>query len=300
MELDAALDRFCEAADDRLLGIEAIHAAVDDGPQVERRRTADIRRDVFSVSKTVTSLAIGMLVGEGALALDDSALTHLPELADTASPGSDAITIGHLLKMTAGNNYRWADADADHPDDPARDFYATPLVGEPGSSYQYAGANSYILGRVVHAISGYDLRDFLVPRLFTPLDIRNPQWLRCPLGFPLGAIGLHLRTSEITRIAQLLLHDGVHNGRRLVSGEYVARMTTDTTDTGRAEPDNRTYGLHVWRCARDNASRMDGIYGQFGIMLPEHGACVSVTAHYQDPTTNILDCVWEHVVPALA
>ncbi len=77
-------------------------------------------------------------------------------------------------------------------------------------------------------------------------------------------------------------------------------MTTDATDTARAEPDNRTYGLHVWRCARDGAWRMDGIYGQFGIMLPAHRATVSITAHYQGPTTQILDCVWEHIVPALA
>jgi hypothetical protein len=61
-------------------------------------------------------------------------------------------------------------------------------------------AEVYVLGRVVHAISGLDLRDFLLPRLFSPRGIRNPQWLRCPLGFPLGAIGLQLRSSEITRI----------------------------------------------------------------------------------------------------
>jgi CubicO group peptidase (beta-lactamase class C family) len=67
---------------------------------------------VFSVSKTVTSLAVGML---------------------------------------------------DHPGDPARDFLAAPLVAEPGSAYHYAGGNTYVLGRVVHAISGLDLRDFLVP-----------------------------------------------------------------------------------------------------------------------------------------
>ena len=201
--------------------------------------------------------------------------------------------------MTAGNGYRWADEDADHPGDPARDFLATPLVAEPGSAYHYAGGNTYVLGRVVHAISGLDLRDFLMPRLFGPLGIRNPQWLRCPLGFPLGAIGLQLRTSEITRIAQLLLHEGTWGRHRLVPGEYIARMTADTTDTGRAEPDNRTYGLHVWLCARDGAWRMDGIYGQFGIVLPRHDACVSVMAHYLGPTTRILDCVWEHIVPAL-
>jgi len=74
----------------------------------------------------------------------------------------------------------------------------------------------------------------------------------------------------------------------------------EKTNTGRAEPDNRTYGLHVWRCARDGAWRMDGIYGQFGIVLPGHRACVSVMAHYLGPTTHILDCVWEHIVPALA
>jgi CubicO group peptidase (beta-lactamase class C family) len=252
------------------------------------------------VSKTVTSLAVGMLESDGALSLDDPVLAHLPELADTAATGSEKITVGHLLRMTAGNGYRWADDDADHPGDPARDFLATPLVAEPGSTYHYAGGNAYVLGRVVHSISGLDLRDFLVPRLFDPLGIRNPQWLRCPLGFPLGAIGLQLRTSEITRITQLLLHDGTYDRRRLVPADYIARMTTDTTATGRAEPDNRTYGLHVWLCARDGAWRMDGIYGQFGIVLPEHRACVSVTAHYLGPTTQILDCVWEHLVPALA
>jgi len=300
MGLDPALDRFREAADARRLGIDSIQVVVDDGPHGERRRIDDIRRDVYSVSKTVTSLAIGMLESDGALSLDDPVLTHLPGLADTAAAGTEKMTVRHLLSMTAGNAYRWADDDADHPGDPARDFLATPLVAEPGSTYHYRGGNTYVLGRIVHSISGRDLRDYLVPRLFAPLGIRNPQWLRCPLGFPLAAIGLQLRTSEITRIAQLLLHEGTHGGQRLVPAAYIARMTSDTTETGRAEPDNRTYGLHVWRCARDGAWRMDGIYGQFGIILPAHRATVSVTAHYQGPTTQILDCVWEHIVPALA
>jgi CubicO group peptidase (beta-lactamase class C family) len=297
--LDAALDRFWEVARARRLGIDAIQVVVDNGPRGERRRIDDIRRDVFSVSKTVTSLAVGMLEGDGMLSLDDPVLAHLPALADTAAAGSEAITVGHLLRMTAGNGYRWPDDDADHPGHPARDFLAAPLVAEPGSTYHYRGTNTYVLGRVVHAISGLDLRDFLVPRLFSPLGIRNPRWLRCPLGFPLGAVGLQLRASEITRIAQLLLHDGTHGPDRLVPADYIARMTAGTTDTGRAEPDNRTYGLHVWLCARDGAWRMDGIYGQFGIVLPEHHACASVTGHYRGPTTHIVDCVWQHIVPAL-
>jgi len=298
--LEAALDRFCEVADGRRFGIEGVHVVGDGGRCAERRWIADIRRDVFSVSKTVTSLAVGMAAHDGLLTLHDPVLLHLPELADTAAPGSEAMTVRHLLSMTAGNGYRWLDPDADHPGDPARDFLATPLVAEPGTVYHYRGGNSYVLGRIVHSVSGLDLREFLLPRLFGPLDIRNPQWLRCPLGFPLGAIGLQLRTSEITRIARLLLQGGIHDGQRLVPVEYLARMTAETTETGRAEPDNRTYGLHAWLCSRDRAWRMDGLYGQFGIMLPDHHACVSVTAHYLGPTTDILDAVWEHIIPALA
>lgn len=297
--LEAALDRFCEVADDRRFGIEGVYVVAEGDRIVERRWIADIRRDVFSVSKTVTSLAVGMLAHDGLLTLDDPVLMHLPELADTAAPGTEAMTVRHLLSMTAGNGYRWLDEDADHPGDPARDFLATPLVAEPGTAYDYRGGNSYVLGRIVHSVSGLDLRDFLLPRLFGPLGIRNPQWLRCPLGFPLGAVGLQLRTSEIAQIAQLLLHEGIHDSQRLVPVEYVARMTSETTQTGMVEPDNQAYGLHVWMCSRDRAWRMDGLYGQFGIMLPDHQTCVSVTAHYLGPTTDILDAVWEHIVPAL-
>jgi CubicO group peptidase (beta-lactamase class C family) len=114
------LDRFSEVAADRRLGIEGLQAVLDDGRWAERRWAADIRRDVFSVSKTVTSLAVGMIENDGLVSLDDAVLMHLPDLADTAAPGCKAMTIRHLLRMTAGNNFRWLDSEADHPGDPAR------------------------------------------------------------------------------------------------------------------------------------------------------------------------------------
>jgi len=80
---------------------------------VQRGRIDDIRRDVFSVSKTVTSLAVGMLEGEGALSLDDPVLAHLPGLAGTAAAGSEAITVGHLLRMAVSNGNRWPGDDAE-------------------------------------------------------------------------------------------------------------------------------------------------------------------------------------------
>jgi CubicO group peptidase (beta-lactamase class C family) len=209
------------------------------------------------------------------------------------------MTIRHLLTMTAGNDYTWDAPDGDCVGDAAQLFLAAPLVAAPGTRYRYAGTNSYVLGRIVHACSGQDLRDFLVPRLFEPLGIANPQWHRCPLGFPIGAVGLFLRTREIGMLGRVLLDGGRWDGRQLVPSDYVELMQATRVDTGRPDADNRTYALHIWHCARDGARRMDGLYGQFGIMLPEQDACISTTAHYEGPTTDILDTVWDVLVPAL-
>lgn len=290
---------FRQTVMERHLGVEGLHVYLRGRDALAHRWVADTRRDVFSVSKTFTSVAVGIAESEGLLNLDDPVLKHLPQFAGDAAGGVETMSVRHLLTMTAGNRYRWDDPDADHPNDPARDFLATPLVAEPGSSYHYGGANSYVLGRIVHACSGQDLRDFLVPRLFAPLGIRNPQWHRCPLGFPLGAIGLFLRTDEIARLGETLLNQGSFREQQLVPAYYVAQMTREITTTGRAEPDNRTYGLHTWLCSRDDAWRMDGIYGQFSIMLPHQGACITVTSHYEGPTTDILDAIWSELVPHL-
>jgi hypothetical protein len=101
--LEAALDRFCEVADGRRFGIEGVHVVADGRRFVERRWIADIRRDAFSVSKTVTSLAVGMLAHDGLLTLDDPVLMHLPQLADTAA------AIG--LRRGEALGIRWADVD---------------------------------------------------------------------------------------------------------------------------------------------------------------------------------------------
>ena len=269
--------------------------------------SADIRRDIFSASKTFTSVAVGIAQAEGLLDVEDVVLSHLEHLTPAPAAGVKAITIRHLLTMTSGITYRWLDADADHPGDAASDILSAPLGARPGTTFAYRGASSYLLSRIIHSCSGQDLRDFLLPRLFAPLGIKNPQWLRCPLGYSLGAVGLHLRTEELARLGRTLLDGGSYESRQLVPTDYVASMIADSVPTGghvatgaaAAHPDNARYGRHVWRCARDGAWRMDGIYGQFSIVLPRQQACVTTTAHYRGPTTDILDAIWSEIVPAL-
>jgi CubicO group peptidase (beta-lactamase class C family) len=90
--------------------------------------------------------------------------------------------------------------------------------------------------------TGANVRDYLLPRLFTPLGLHNPQWLRCPLGYPTAESDLLLRTEELGRFALLLVREGTWtDGRQLIPAEFVRRMGTDVVDcsTGPARPSAR-------------------------------------------------------------
>lgn len=292
---------------DRPYAVDGVHVHVRGWPAVEHHWMADLRRDIFSVSKTFTSVAVGIAQAEGLFDLEDRVLAHLGHVAPKAAPGFEAVTVEHLLTMSSGIVYRWADPDADHRGDAAEAIMTAPLGDLPGTTFAYRGANSYLLSRIIHASSGQDLRDFLLPRIFGPLGIKNPQWQHCPLGYSLGAVGLSLRTEEIVRLGRTLLDHGRYGGRQLIPADYVTAMVADPVNTGghRAtgatgpHPDSARYGRHVWLCDRDGAWRMDGIYGQVSIVLPRQEACVTVTAHHQGPTTDILDAIWSDIIPAL-
>jgi CubicO group peptidase (beta-lactamase class C family) len=296
----AAMDEFESVALAQGFGIYGLVVRRGNDAAIERHWAPNIRRDVFSVSKTFTSVAIGIAEAEGLLAVDDPVLRHLPQFERTAAPGVEGITVRHLLTMTSGIVYRWADDDNDHPGEPAEDILSTPLGADPGSSFEYRGGNTYLLSRIIHACSGLDMRDFLLPRLFTPLGIRNPQWLRCPLGFSLGAIGLQLRTEEISRLAVALLHAGRFGDDQLVSPAYVASMSSDRHDIDGDAVRTTGYGRGIWIWGPDGAWRMDGLYGQLSVCLPRTKASVTVTAHYDSFDTGVIvDAIQSLIVPAL-
>jgi CubicO group peptidase (beta-lactamase class C family) len=287
--------------------LHGVHVHQEGRPAVEYHWSPDTRRDVFSVATTFVSVAVGMAAAEGLLKLTDSVLNHLTHLAPASADGVESITIEHLLTMTSGIVYRWEDPVASLGADPAQPIVGATLGSPPGSTFAYRGGNTYLLSRIIHSCSGQDLRDFLQSRLLTPLGIQDPSWQRCSLGFSLGATGLSLRTEEIARLGQTLLNQGIWRGQQLIPAHYSAGLISDPVDTSghvatRAagpHPENARYGKHVWLCVRDQAWRMDGVYGQFSVILPDQRACVTVTSHYLGPTTDILEAIWAEIVPAL-
>jgi CubicO group peptidase (beta-lactamase class C family) len=275
------LEDFVRADRERGLGTYGICVYRASRPQVEHRFRSDDRVNLYSAAKAFTSVAVGLAEAEGRLTLDDRLLDHLPELRPLAADGFADVTVRHLLTMTSGTSHHWFADERIDAADLLHAIVAAPLDAPSGTRFSYTGSGPYAVGRVIARVTGADLRAYLLPRLFGPLDLHNPAWHTCPLGYPFAESDLFLRTSELARFARLLLQGGEWEGRQLVPESYVRRMTTERVDTGTltyGEPYTHGYGLGVW-LDRDNRYRLDGRYGQFVVVSPQQRAAVTVTAH---------------------
>ena len=268
---NAALERFVAAVEAERLGVYGVHIRVA-GETAAHRWRSDDRENLYSVSKGVCAIATGMAVDEGLLTLDLKAGDVFSDMRLGA--GVEHVTLRHLLTMTSGIDFVWFGHEpVTWPD------LAAEMLGRPsrGRRFQYSDVSTYVAMRMLGTIVG-DVRDWLKPRLFDPLEIDNPQWHRCPLGWIIGGTGLELRTGELARIGDLLLDRGTWKGQTLVSPQWVDSMHASWVGTGRPAPMDR-YGLATWAGPGD-AWRLEGRYGQFVVVNGD--AVVTITGHEEE------------------
>ena len=294
---DDVLDDFLRADRERSLGVYGIHLYREGEPPVERRVRSDDRVNLYSIAKTFTSVAVGLAEAEGRLSLDDRLLDHFPELRTVAADGVEDVTLRQLMTMTSGTSHEWFADERIEAADLLQEIVAAPLDAVPGSRFAYTGSGVYAVSRVVARVTGADVRSYLMPRLFAPLDLHNPPWHTCPRGYPFAESDLFLRTEELARFARLLLQEGEWNGAQILPATYVQRMPVERVDTSALDWGERFtlgYGLGVW-IDRAGIYRMDGRYGQYALVSPETRTTVTVTAH-SEAEVALLDAIHELIL----
>jgi CubicO group peptidase (beta-lactamase class C family) len=263
---------------------------------------ADEPHMLFSISKSFTSTAIGLLQAEGRLNIHDRLVSFFPEdVPADASANLKNMRLRDLLMMSTGQEK--ADVDRIHdaaPDamDPKR-FFSAPVKQKPGTLFYYNSPASNMLSAVVQKVSGQTMRDYLVSRLFAPLGIPPPYWEQTPQGLTVGSSGLHLCTEDIARFGQLLLQRGEWQGRRLLPAEWIDLATSRQASNG-SSPDgdwDQGYGFQFWRCV-PGFYRADGAFGQFCIVIPQHDTVIAITGGTRD-TAGVMKLLWAKLLPEL-
>ncbi|MDO4741173.1 MAG: serine hydrolase [Eubacteriales bacterium] len=237
--------------------------------------------ELYSLSKSFCSTAVGMLIAEGKMRLDERIAAIFPKEAEGGDEGLRQATVRDLLTMRTGHAACVMPA-LSRSLDPIRAFFRQETAFAPGERFAYNTAATYMLSAAVQKKTGMTVQDYLEPRLFEPLGIRGQSWGRCA-GVSEGGIGLHLSADDIWRLGVLYLQGGVWEGRRLLTEEWVRDAQTPHADNSmNGTPDwCAGYGYQFWNNAGDGF-RGDGAFGQLCMVLPEKNAVVAVRALVQD------------------
>nr|WP_255645276.1 serine hydrolase domain-containing protein [Actinoplanes polyasparticus] len=266
--------------------------------------SADRPHLLYSLTKSFTSIAVGLAIADGLLALDDRVVDVLPDHVPAGLPEQGRrITVHHLLSMTAGHDTdSLTEAWQHEPDDLVKGFLRVPFAHAEGTRHTYDNATTYVLARMVERVTGRGLPEFLDDRLFHPMGIEHAEWDRVASGAAFGFHGLHLTTEAVAAFGELLLRGGRWGDRQLVPPEWVRLATSRHIDTFPAEVGaggadyTQGYGYQFW--ISRHGFHGDGAFGQLCVVVPSHDLVVATTgAHHQ--AQAVLDAIWDCLLPGL-
>jgi CubicO group peptidase (beta-lactamase class C family) len=258
---------------------------VKDGKLIFERYGDGLNRDynyeLYSVTKTVTALLTGILVGEGKLSPQDKVAPRIeaahPEFK-AALADKQNIELRHLMSMSSGLYYKTTEGT-----DPL--YYLAPnrlhvaLSTEaripPETQFDYTDVNPVLVGAAVAAAAGQPEDAFAAERLFKPLDMKNAHWTGLDkTGSVSGGWGLRLRAMDMAKLGVLMLDGGRWQGRQIVPETWIAQMKTPSATA-------QDYGYYCWINhvveSQPEFGAM-GFKGQFITVLPKQRAVVVMTS----------------------
>lgn len=221
-------------------GVEIIDYSVNDEPA-----------PVESVSKSIAGLVVAIAVDKGFLKLEDPVSKHLSAFRYSVSNNWNAVTIRDLLKMKSG--LIWEEDKRPESENPVYNMYSSAdpfeyilkLPVKKEKQFNYSSGDAALLSAVVQSATGSSVQQFAQRFLFQPLGIENYKWADYKNGFTNTSGGLMISPSDLIKVGQLVLQDGIYNGKRIISSttlhqlfEYHAHLS------GYSDVDG--YGMMWW------------------------------------------------------
>ena len=198
----------------------------ENAPETVTLAACNACQNSYSVAKAFVVTAIGFLLDEGKLRLDEC----VPEVLGALCPADmeprwQNVTVDMVMRHFCGLPQGFLDIDAADPRTFGADYLSymlrEPMLRDPQVAAVYTDAAYYLLSRIVEVRAGEALDNFLWKRLFAPLGFREVAWSRCPQGHPMGATGLYVYTEDMAKLGVLYRDGGMWKGERLLSEAFV-------------------------------------------------------------------------------
>lgn len=242
-----------------------------------------------SMCKSITGMAIGMLIEEEKLKLDENIYDIFPDHINAFSKiFRPVITVENLLTMTSGITFN--ESGIVSGNDWLGSFLNASVNGKPGTEFQYNSLNTYVLSAIVTKRTGETLTEYLTPRLFGPLGITKYYWETCPKGITKGGWGLFLCAEDMAKLGQLYLQRGKWNGQQLVSEYWIEISTARHLKT---QNGTYGYGYQLWMEQRPGSFEYNGMLGQNVIIYPDMDMVLVTNAGNKE---MFQDCIMLNII----
>ena len=236
---------------------------------------ADTPHVLYSMSKSVTSTAIGFAVSEGLISLNDRVAEFFPEYPMSKRPFNRMLTIRMLLTMHSDKLITVLDEKGQK--DWIANFMGATFILPPNTKFNYISENTFMLSAIISRVTGMSVVDYLYPRIFEPLGIEKPFWEMDGAGNNAGGWGLYMKSEDLAKFFLPYIHNGKWiDGTQIVLEIWVKEATRKQVNSVRdGYIDNMEgYGYQFWRNPIANSSRADGLFGQRCFLFPDYDALV--------------------------
>ena len=243
----------------------------------------DRKQRMYSVSKSFTSVAIGLMITEGKLKLDDRVADFFPEsLPENPHPFILQATVRDLLMMStfnprsagmrSGQTGVWSF------------FNLSDTLRPPGAIFAYDTAGTNTLAAIIEKQTGMPFLEYMRPGVLEPIGISSDIYcIQNVDGRSWSGSGVLCTTRDLARFALFCMNQGAYEGKQLVSRDYMRAATSRQIENavGRNESEMRHgYGYQFW-CLKDGGFAGYGMGGQFMFCLPKHDIILVTTADVQ-------------------
>lgn len=240
-------------------------------------------RQLFSLSKSFCSTAVGFAVDEGLFDVTDRIVDIFPnDCPNVISEKLAKMTVHNVLTMSTGHKSCVMGA-MKNSENPVKAFMEQELAYEPGEKFVYNTGATLLLSIIVQKYTGKTVYDYLYEKYFAFLEHYPEKWDILSSGFCEGGVGLYASIKDIENLGMLYLNGGKLCGRRFLSQKWVDLATSkqiDNTENGSADW-CAGYGYQFWQNAR-GGFRADGAFGQLCFALPSTETIVCVQAETSD------------------
>ncbi|MDT8336991.1 MAG: serine hydrolase [Candidatus Izemoplasmatales bacterium] len=231
----------------------------------------ETKSNVYSISKSFTSVAIGILVDMKLVTVEDPVLFFFSDEVKNYLSKYETLKVKHLLTMTVGQEKDFF-SELTPTENPFEVFFNVPLTSEPGKVFLYNNFASFMLSAIVTKVTGKSMNDFLNEYLYKPIEMEKPSWDSIN-DYTFGCTGLQINLNDMARFGHLVLNDGLWENKQIVSKAYLDEALKKHV----AEPGTPLYyGYQFWI---HNYVMAAGMYKQYIIIDKRYNIVFAMQAY---------------------